>query len=409
MKTDIGYYSAAGKNFSSKIEAVMHAQKTLADVSWHFHDEVFSKVDWTTEPETSIDEFYRIRAQQIRDEYDYVVVFCSGGADSSNVIRTFINNKIHVDEVVGIAPMEGLKNWKFDKTNIAESNTISEAKFALLPLLDEVSRAGIKTTLYDFFEEMMNKKDEEWTVDGAGNIVTALTPHFTNFESIPTIQKQVEAGKKVALVYGTDKPVIKFGPRGDKMFVLTDGGINYLNMPSHRERPNVDRVLFYWTPELPEMLVKQCHIVDRALQLPHMQFVLENEVKATPQKIKQITGTFEGSKDDIISSFFDGKGNYSYTNKLDSTRTMYQRMIVPYIYPSTYEPDLFQVQKVNINQGFFTRDQDWVHILHKGSRVSEMLLAGTKEMYKSINPKYLNAQGTGFIPLQKMYRFGTKA
>jgi len=270
-KIDIGYYEVNDKKFDNKLDAVLAAEKINAPVRWNFFDDTFKKVNWLTEPEIDIDSLYKLRAEQIRNSYDYVIVFCSGGADSTNIIRTFINNNIKVDEVIAIAPMSGLNNWNFDPNNISDVNTISEIKFSLLPLLNEISKKNIKVTIYDFFEDLIKYKDHEWTYNAAGNIVTALTSHFTNVDKIPHINKLIEQGKRIALVYGSDKPIIRISPLGEMFFLFTDGAVNYLNMPENRKYPNVDRVLFYWSADLPELLVKQAHIVAKMLHLPQYQ------------------------------------------------------------------------------------------------------------------------------------------
>lgn len=419
LKNDIGFYSVGKRHFSSKLEAVLAAQLSNEDVEWNFFDEIFEKVDWTKEPVASLDDFYKSRAQQIREQYDYVIVFCSGGADSTNVVKSFINNGIAVDEVIGIAPMSGIKNWNYDSNNVSDLNIISETKFALLPLLDELStKHNIKCTLYDFFEDMLNYSDEEWTFDSCGNIVTALTSHFTKVDALPHINKLIQAGKKIALVYGTDKPVVKVAPDGSIYFVLSDAGVNYLNMPDHRRYPNVDRVLFYWTPDLPEMLVKQAHIVARAVQQPGFEEIFINDVMLTPSNASHITyqqiidhrvanGMKFHTKEDLIKYYLSRKSSDDMLEKYSSYRTIYQRAIVPYVYPSTYSKNLWQAQKIEITEGFFTRDQDWVHVLHQGSRVSQVLNAGTKMLYDSIHPRFLNYKGTGFRMINKTYKIGS--
>lgn len=419
LKNDIGFYSVGNRHFSNKLEAVLAAQLSNEDVEWNFFDEIFEKVDWAKEPVASLDDFYKGRAQQIREQYDYVIVFCSGGADSTNVVKSFINNGIIVDEVIGIAPMSGIKNWNYDPNNVSDLNIISETKFALLPLLDELTtKHNIKCTLYDFFEDMVNYSDEEWTFDSCGNIVTALTSHFTKVDALPHINKLIQAGKKIALVYGTDKPVVKVDTDGSIYFVMSDAGVNYLNMPDHRRYPNVDRVLFYWTPDLPEMLVKQAHVVARVVQQPEFEEIFTNDIMLNANNASHITYQqiidhriseripFH-TKDDLIKYYIRRKNSEHILEKYSSYRTIYQRAIVPYIYPSTYAKNLWQAQKIEITEGFFTRDQDWVHVLHEGSKVSQVLNAGTKMLYDSIHPRFLNYKGTGFRMINKTYKIGS--
>lgn len=417
MKNEIGHYIVNGKIYSNKFDAVLHAQQTNSNIEWYFFDEVFNKVNWHVEPQLSIDELYKIRAQQIREKYDYIIVFCSGGSDSNNVIRTFINNNIHVDEVMALAPTSGLNNWNFDKNNTNEDNTISEIKFALFPILEEIKTKSPKTkiTVNDYFENIIKQNDEYWVHDSCGDIVTVLTSHFTDINKFQHIDRLIEQGKRVALVYGSDKPIIRTDMDDNLYYLFSDSGINYLNMPTYRQRPNLDRVLFYWTPDLPEMLVKQAHIVAKALTLPEnkslkelLRLPLEPDTLWSFEKFNKFRidlGKQPITKEQILKNKLP---NGVMTNHLlqFNNRSTYQRLIVPYIYPTTYTNNLFQCQKVNVDEGFFTKDQSWVHVLHKNSKISEMIISGTKSLYNLISPKYLNKYGTCFNLNIKSYKYG---
>jgi len=48
----------------------------------------------------SLDFLYALRARQLREKYDYLVLYFSGGADSTNILKTFIDNNIFLDEIV---------------------------------------------------------------------------------------------------------------------------------------------------------------------------------------------------------------------------------------------------------------------------------------------------------------------
>ena len=418
MKTDIGYYTVNGKIYTSKFDAVQAAKGTNAKIEWNFFDEVFSKVKWTEEPVLSLDELYRIRAQQIREKYDYVIVFCSGGADSNNVIRTFIKNNIKVDEVMALAPMSGLSNWQFNQSTLDEGNTISETKFALFPLLDEIRNTApnIKITVNDYFDDIIKYNDEEWTYKACGNIVTVLTSHFTDVMKFPHIDTLIQQGKRIALVYGTDKPIIRINHLGDMVLAFSDSGVNYLNMPDQRISPSVDRVLFYWTPDLPELLVKQAHVVAKAITLPEFKHIKEY-LKSRPAthlsstfadviKAQEAQGRDPNSKEKIFRNFTPNSLSNTYRVMEFEGRSQYEREIIPFIYPTTYSKTLFQCQKVDVDAGFFTRDQQWVHKLHGNTRVSEMIMSGIKALYSSIPEQYLNVNGTGFTYSFKAYKFG---
>jgi hypothetical protein len=164
MENELGYYSVNNQKYTNKIQAVLEAQKTLADITWDFHNDTFNRINWTSEPNLSLDVLYKMRAQQIRDQYDYVIVMCSGGADSTNVIKSFLNNNIFVDEIVAGAPMSGLNNWNWNNKDTSVSNTISETKYALFPLLNDIASQypTVKITFNDYFENIIKYKTDEW-------------------------------------------------------------------------------------------------------------------------------------------------------------------------------------------------------------------------------------------------------
>jgi hypothetical protein len=148
ITTDIGYYSVNGVSYgTNKVSAILDAQKSSSE-----------------EPALSLDTLYKMRAQQIRDKYDYLVVFLSGGADSNNVIRTFMNNNIHVDEVVAMIPESGLNNWQWNDKDMAAENYMSETKYAQYPILHEVvtRSPSTKITVLDFFNNIVNLESDSW-------------------------------------------------------------------------------------------------------------------------------------------------------------------------------------------------------------------------------------------------------
>ena len=155
-----GYYVVNNKIYTDKIKAILDAQQTSADIAWNFFRDTFDKVQWTVEPTLSLQELYRIRAQQIRDKYDYVIVRVSGGADSTNIIWSFLNNGIHVDEVITDAPLSGLNNFDWNDKDTSASNTISEIKFVTFPLLEKIRKKwNIKVggNLFSFFTTNINE------------------------------------------------------------------------------------------------------------------------------------------------------------------------------------------------------------------------------------------------------------
>ena len=95
-----GVYRANGKPFFNKLEAILEVNANPGTwVEWDYHDAVFGQHQWDIEPIFDLKELYRQRALQLREAYDHVVLFYSGGVDSWNILKTFIDNNIPLDEI----------------------------------------------------------------------------------------------------------------------------------------------------------------------------------------------------------------------------------------------------------------------------------------------------------------------
>jgi hypothetical protein len=91
----LGYYTVGQIRHYIKPEALIAATKHNQFPEWHFNRDVFDVYAWHQEPEIGLRELYRMRAQQLRDKYDYIRLEVSGGGDSATAAFSFILNGIH--------------------------------------------------------------------------------------------------------------------------------------------------------------------------------------------------------------------------------------------------------------------------------------------------------------------------
>ena len=96
----LGYYTVGDVEFDSKIKACIYAQTNNQDVVWHFNNEIFEKYSWHIEPEKSLDELYDLRARQLRESYDYIMLSFSGGSDSNQIAESFMRQGLLIDEII---------------------------------------------------------------------------------------------------------------------------------------------------------------------------------------------------------------------------------------------------------------------------------------------------------------------
>ena len=92
------FYYENEKTFSiSNRNVILKTNSNFKNIKFYYYDDVFSLVNWNLEPKESLEDLYRKRAEQIRKDYEYVILAYSGGHDSSQVLETFYYNNIHID------------------------------------------------------------------------------------------------------------------------------------------------------------------------------------------------------------------------------------------------------------------------------------------------------------------------
>jgi len=97
-----GYYQFGDFKTYSIYQLMDYYQKNphpYKPIQWIYNDNFFSQFDWSQEPTASLDQLYKKRAEELRKKYDYIVIYYSGGFDSSNMLRAFLDNGIYPDEI----------------------------------------------------------------------------------------------------------------------------------------------------------------------------------------------------------------------------------------------------------------------------------------------------------------------
>jgi hypothetical protein len=97
IASKFGNWAVGTDKFNDKIDAAIHATQSKKDLIFEYNDNVWDSFDRSQLGKIRLTELYRQRAQQLRDRYDYLVLYYSGGADSSNILDTFIKNNIKLD------------------------------------------------------------------------------------------------------------------------------------------------------------------------------------------------------------------------------------------------------------------------------------------------------------------------
>jgi len=360
----LGYYTVGNKTFYIKSQALIEATKTGYFPTWNFNNEVFGNVAWEVEPDTDIQELYRLRALQLREKYDWIRVEASGGGDSTTAVYSFLLNGIHLDEVVFRYPKLGEKNVSGDPFNTKAENTLSEWEYAAKPLLNWISTnyPATKITVHDYSEYILDSEfDESWVLNGKDYFQVA---HVFKHDPISFVEhrKAADSGKNICILYGIDKP--KMCIRDQQWFLyFLDLQANHSN-PVASDYKNITNEYFYWTPDMPEIIHKQAHIIKNWFNSPHAKH-LQYLVR--------------------------------WPNSSIAHRTAYEQMVKPLIYPQ-YDPATFQVNKPT--NSFYNEMDHWFRVNFSETAVYKTQQAGQQLLIDQIDPKYFNnelGRPVGFV------------
>ena len=262
-----GYYKIGNLQSYSKIEALEISEKTRLPITWHYNDEIFGSMDWTKEPSVSLDNLYQSRAKQIREMYDHVVLFYSGGADSHNMLESFLHSGVHIDEIASFHSFS------------ADGNIQSEFN------------REIFETAVPFVQGLKNNKRLPISVPhrliDMGNIITQFCqdidwldfPYMvTSSVSINNVARAnlrkyvkdwadlIDTGKRLVFVWGHDKPrIMSEHSRFYLNFMdIFDNCVSTIIQQSCL--PGWFDEMFYTTPDLPQIVLKQAHVIKKFLE-----------------------------------------------------------------------------------------------------------------------------------------------
>lgn len=244
---------------------VADAIKSNKPFWFYFHDEILSKVDWKIEPLLSLDELYRIRAQQIRDEYPYVVLCYSGGTDSTAMLETFYYNNIHIDEILVVG---ALSQDPFLGTDKNHNGDLYHNAF---PLLNRMSLPNTKITIADYSKWFRDDMIKDFTI--IKNFGDDWAKHIGSFQSVHhffwyDLKRLIGANneKETAVVFGADKTKIEYD--SDDRVYTRFNNLSFCDYGQHYHNENYNRVNFYSSGDSNSIAImkKQAHLVYRVNQ-----------------------------------------------------------------------------------------------------------------------------------------------
>jgi hypothetical protein len=171
-----------------------------------------------------------------------------------------------VDEIIVRYAQAATQGKKPNFYNLNPENEYSEYFFAVKPMLRWLQKVSPKTkiTIHDHSLDAFNNHGyfDENFIYWCGDF---QSPGFiTRFQhnTITHNLREFDKDKNIGIIFGIDKP--KLCLKNNQLFgFFVDAPMQPGLVPTFTNNTNITSELFYWTPDLPEMLVKQCHEIKK--------------------------------------------------------------------------------------------------------------------------------------------------
>lgn len=253
-----GYWKVNDNNFYNKIDAFIYASKNNNfKIDFHYYDNVWDNYNRNLIGSLDLKNLYKTRAQQIREKYDYLLLNYSGGADSHNVLLSFLNNNIKLDAVYVKWPIKASEKHQ-ESFNNSPMNLLSEWNLTITKRLKwlENNYPDVKIIIDDWTENI--KLNESVDAEDLYQYMHLYSlGDLSRISTRSKIEKElIDKNKTVGSIWGIDKPEVSLDHDNNLYFSFRDYPISVAQPLSF----NVDGTeLFYWSPEFPEIIFEQSH------------------------------------------------------------------------------------------------------------------------------------------------------
>jgi hypothetical protein len=229
------------------------------------------RIDWSVEPEGTLADLYTQRARALRDRFDYLILLYSGGSDSHQMLMTFLNASIHLDEVCSCYPLK----WADKVRGIASPDDplglLHEYHEAAVPGLHQVTLRSPRTkiTLIDT-SDAYDGDMAEWRDGLFGSRMSGglhgLYQAVRRVRVARDLQRTADRlGVRVGVLVGAEKPFLRLRNRELTVHYDDTGRIGIEHFWQHGSDLLYEPVMFYWGA--PTITCKQAHVIKKALDV----------------------------------------------------------------------------------------------------------------------------------------------
>jgi len=311
------FYDVNGKIYTTKLFAKIAAKNDDDDILWRLpnFEKEFDKLDLSVEPEESLDYFYLKRCEQLRNEYDHLVLHYSGGHDSHNILETFMFNNIFLDEILITDPYDKsfledleLKNFPFLHLDAYEP------KLSAIPLAQHfINTYSPKTKLTvaqnsfkihsDYWSSMTEKNMiDNLRLPGTLGMIGKSLVRLHDLNLYDTSLRKIKENKRVAHIWGRDKVILTSDDFGYYFNFIDGNFVDWINSNNSLSKDQLmqNTEFFYSHPSQAKMILKQAHVIMNKLppEQIHVKLITRSREDAIARLIynRKIHSSYQGLK-----------------------------------------------------------------------------------------------------------------
>jgi hypothetical protein len=245
---------ATGEIFDTKAKVLK--LQSHENLSFYVSPEL-NAADWQKEPSLSLKEIYKLRAKQLRKQYDHITFYFSGGSDSITALNAFTQNDILLDEIVVYV--------NTDSKDLRINNLYA------LQHLRKINYKGYVNVVnlnYNVLSDILEKQTWKEYECSSGLLHSFYRWRIEFYEDRGYVQSTSRAGN-VAHVFSGLYPTIN---RVDDNFYSVISIHSVIPAPC-----NPNNVQFFTSNDLPEVHIKQSHVLARHYAQKNFRNLHHNE------------------------------------------------------------------------------------------------------------------------------------
>jgi len=245
------YYKVNDKIYGNKTEALIAAQEKTGDANnaeFIPHPD-WESYNWTDEPIETWKEVMREHALNLREKYLWLRLWFSGGVDSQTILNTFVENNIHLDEIVLVrdSPIDNYNTFENGEINWVAIPFIKAHKKSLEKTYINVIDSGS-----DAYYKLWN--NEDYFIENQSNIDFNVPHGMICYNNI--IPNALQPRINAANIVGIEKPIIGLDEKGFYMYHLDTAAFWQSKFDPNEAKDALEH--FYLEPKV---WSKQCHMV----------------------------------------------------------------------------------------------------------------------------------------------------